>query len=225
MKSMVKLNLGGNMMLRVEDSKWVNYIGVYFFILEDVNEKLLELIRYSNNDIENIELYFFDIAVNLNRLIPMKSKKLINDGILKLKKHFDFLDQDYKNLFKNYKEELIKINDVRNKFEHCPHQIKWKTYIGNNREKTIVFNNEEYLMDIIEGNQDKLKYRKNKKEFLEWKIETNNFINIIVEINKIYLKIQNQLRTFTSGNTEMINHPYIKRLLNIKFYINANDFK
>ena len=152
-KFMVKLKLGGNMLIRIEDAKWVNHIGVYFFILNDVNKKLVELIKYANNDIEN--------------------KELINDGILKLKKYFDFLDQDYKNLFKNYKEELIKINDVRNKLEHCPHQIKWKSYIGNNTEKTIIFNNEEYLMDIIEGNHDKLKNRKDNKEFLEWEIKTN----------------------------------------------------
>ena len=225
MKSMIKLKLGGNMLIRIEDAKWVNHIGVYIFILNDVNKKLVELIKYANNDIENIEPYFFDIAVNLNRLIPMRSKELINDGILKLKKYFDFLDQDYKNLFKNYKEELIKINVVRNKFEHCPHQIKWKSYIGNNIEKTIIFNNEEYLMDIIEGNHDKLKNRKDNKEFLEWEIKTNNLINIVIEINKIYLKIQNKLQTFTLGNTEMINHPYIKRLLSINFYINVNDFK
>ena len=225
MKSMIKLKLGGNMLIRIEDAKWVNHIGVYFFILNDVNKKLVELIKYANNDIENIEPYFFDIAVNLNRLIPMKSKELINDGILKLKKYFDFLDQDYKKLFKNYKEELIKINDVRNKFEHCPHQIKWKSYIGNNKEKTIIFNNEEYLMDIIEGNQDNLKNRKDNKEFLEWEIKTNNLINIVIEINKIYLKIQNKLQTFTLCNPEVISHPYIKRLLNINFYINANDFK
>ena len=86
------------MLIRIEDAKWVNHIGVYFLILNDVNKKLVELIKYANNDIENIEPYFFDIAVNLNRLIPMRSKELINDGILKLKKYFDFLDQDYKKL-------------------------------------------------------------------------------------------------------------------------------
>ena len=36
---------------------------------------------------------------------------------------------------------------------------------------------------------------------------------------------QNKLQTFTLGNTEMINHPYIKKLLSINFYINVNDFK
>ena len=213
------------MILRVEDAKWVNYIGVYFFILEDVNKKLLELIRYIDNDVEKIELYFFDIAVNLNRLIPMKKKELNNDGILKLKKHFDFLNTDYKNLFQKYKQELIKINDLRNKFEHCPHQIKWKTYIGNNKEKTIIFNNEEYLMDIFEGNQEELKNKEEKKEFLEWNIKTDNLVNIVIDINKIFLKIQNKLKIFTLDKDEMINHPYIKRILNINFYINSNDFK
>lgn len=213
------------MLIRVEDAKWVNFVGVYFLILENINEKLLELIKYKDNDIEKIELFFFDIAVNLNRIIPIQRKEIIKDGILKLEKYFNFLHADYKELFEKYKEELIKINDVRNKFEHCPHQIKWKTYIGNNKQKTIVFNNEEYLMDIIEGNKEKIKKRKERKDFLEWKIETNNLIAIVINVNKIFFKIQKKLKEFTLNNEEMINHPYIKRMLNINFYINADNFK
>ena len=160
------------MFLRIEDAKWVNYIGVYFFILEEINKKILELIKYDDNDVEKIELYFFDISVNLNRLIPLKRKKLIKDGVLKLEQYFDFLYMDYKNLFNKYSDELIKINDVRNKFEHCPHQIKWKTYIGNKTEKEIIFSNEEYLNDVFEGNQENVKKKKGKKRI--FRMENRN---------------------------------------------------
>lgn len=156
------------MMIRYADGKWMNNIGVYFEILKNINEKLLRLIKYNSDNIEEIELLFFDIAVNLNRIIPMKCKKTsYNDGILKLKEHFDFMKNDYNLLYKNYKEKLIIINDVRNKFEHVPHIIKWKEYVGNNKEKKICFINDEYNCDIFEGNKEVIEKKKKSYEKLE----------------------------------------------------------
>ena len=128
------------MMVRYEDGKWINNIGVYYFILKELNEDLLQLINYESSFDEKIELLFFKLAVNLNRIFPMQHKNVSkNDGILRLKKSIDFLEPDYKKIFKNYKNHLIMINDVRNKFEHAPHIIKWKQYIGNNKEKKLWF--------------------------------------------------------------------------------------
>ena len=84
------------MIVRSEDAKWIKNIGVYFAILKEINEDLLKLIKYDSNYNEKIELLFFEIAVNLNRIFPLKSKKISDDdGILKLKKYIDFLKTDY----------------------------------------------------------------------------------------------------------------------------------
>ena len=84
------------MMVRYEDGKWINGIGVYFFLLEDINEKLYNLITCKYNNVEEIEILFFDLVVNINRLIPMRHREIsYNDGILKLSKYFDFLNSDF----------------------------------------------------------------------------------------------------------------------------------
>ena len=109
------------MMVRYEDGKWINNIGVYFEILKEINEDLLQLIKCDFEYDEKIELLFFKLAVNLNRIFPIKFRNISkNDGILKLKNSIDFLMSDYKKIYKSYKEDIIVINDVRNKFEHVP---------------------------------------------------------------------------------------------------------
>lgn len=123
-------------MVRYEDGKWINNIGVYFEILKEINEDLLQLIKYDSSYDEKIELLFFKLAVNLNRIFPIKKRNISKkDGILRLKKSIAFLQSDYKIVFKEYKKHILTINELRNKFEHAPHIIKWKQYIGNNKKK------------------------------------------------------------------------------------------
>ena len=204
------------MMVRYEDGKWINNIGVYYFILKELNEDLLQLINYESSFDEKIELLFFKLAVNLNRIFPMQHKNVSkNDGILRLKKSIDFLEPDYKKIFKNYKNHLIMINDVRNKFEHAPHIIKWKQYIGNNKEKKLWFINDEYNLNIIEGNKDEIKKKKAYDEKLEWIIDTNMFVKIVISLDEIFIKIQEKLNNYFKDNAEALTHPYIDSILSL----------
>ena len=204
------------MMVRYEDGKWINNIGVYYFILKELNEDLLQLINYESSFDEKIELLFFKLAVNLNRIFPMQHKNVSkNDGILRLKKSIDFLEPDYKKIFKNYKNHLIMINDVRNKFEHAPHIIKWKQYIGNNKEKKLWFINDEYNLNIIEGNNDEIKKKKSYDEKLEWIIDTNMFVKIVISLDEIFIKIQEKLNNYFKDNAEALTHPYIDSILSL----------
>ena len=151
-------------MVRYEDEKWINGIGVYFFLLEEVNETLFKLITYKYNNVEEIKILFFDLVVNINRLIPMKGRKIsYEDGILRLSKYFDFLNDDFSKIYDDYSNELINMNDVRNKFEHVPHVIKWTNYIGGSTFKKIRFINEEYNNDIIECNESSIEKRKKRR--------------------------------------------------------------
>ncbi len=204
------------MIVRSEDAKWIKNIGVYFAILKEINEDLLKLIKYDSNYNEKIELLFFEIAVNLNRIFPLKSKKISDDdGILKLKKYIDFLKTDYKNIYYTYKDSIITINDVRNKFEHVPHIIKWHQYVGNNKEKTLWFINDEYNSDIIEGNEKEIEKKEKKNERLEWKINTDMFVEIVISLDKVFIKIQNKLNNYFKDNMEALTHPYISNILNL----------
>lgn len=211
-------------MIRYEDGKWINSIGVYFFILEDINNKLQNLIKNKFDNVEEVEILFFDIAVNLNRIIPMKYKKIsYNDGILKLSKYLDFLKEDYNKLYETFSEELITINDVRNKFEHVPHVIKWVNYLGSNLSKCITFINEEYNYDILEGNNELIEKREQKNEKLKWQIDTDVFAKIVIEIDKIFTKIQKKLEEYFKNNIKALNHPYIKKLININFSVDIKN--
>lgn len=204
------------MMVRYEDGKWINNIGVYFEILKEINEDLLQLIKCDFEYDEKIELLFFKLAVNLNRIFPIKFRNISkNDGILKLKNSIDFLMSDYKKIYKSYKEDIIVINDVRNKFEHVPHIIKWKQYIGNDKEKKLWFINDEYNMDIIEGNVEEINKKKEYGENLQWYIDTNMLVKIVILLNNVFIKIQDKLNNYFKGNTKALTHPYIKRILNL----------
>lgn len=205
-----------NVTVRYEDGKWINGIGVYFFMLDDINSKLRKLIQDKYETVEEVEVLFFDIAVNLNRLIPMKRKKIsYKDGILKLSSHFHFIENDYNELYNSHSQELIEINDVRNKFEHVPHIIKWTNYLGSNSFKKINFINEEYNTDIIEGNIDSVRLREKRKEKLRWEIDTDELVSIVIDINKIFVKIQDKLKDYFKNNIDALDHPYIKKIVNI----------
>lgn len=211
------------MMVRYEDGKWINGIGVYFFLLEDINEKLYNLITCKYNNVEEIEILFFNLVVNINRLIPMKHREIsYNDGILKLSKYFDFLNSDFSKIYDNYSDELIVMNDVRNKFEHVPHIIKWTNYIGGNSFKKIRFINDEYNNDIIEGNNGSIEKRKRNKEKLEWIVDTNEIIKIVVDVNIVFIKIQNKLKNYFENDKDALEYSYIKKInsINLTKYIN-----
>lgn len=183
------------MIVRYEDGKWIYNIGVYFGILKDLNNDLIELIKYDAHYNENIEILFFNIANNISRLFPIRRRRInFNDWILKLEKHFDFLRDDYKKIFLNYKAEINLINDMRDKFEHVPHIIKWHQYIGNSKSKEMQFINDEYNLDIIEENIENIEIEKKNKEYLEWIINTDMLIDIIIALNEVFIKIQEKLK-------------------------------
>ena len=111
-----------------------------------------------------------------------------------MEKHFDFLRDDYKKIFLNYKAEINLINDMRDKFEHVPHIIKWHQYIGNSKSKEMQFINDEYNLDIIEENIENIEIKKKNKEYLEWIINTDMLIDIIIALNEVFIKIQEKLK-------------------------------
>ena len=214
------------MIVKYEDAKWIKNIGVYFAILKEMNEDLLQLIKKDSDYDEKIELLFFRIAVNLNRIFPLRYKEISkNDGILKLRKYIDFLKLDYKKIYNTYKDSLITINDVRNKFEHVPHIIKWKQYIGDKKRKELLFINDEYNSYIIEGDIENIEKMKEKDEKLEWKIDTDIFVNIVILLDKVFMKIQEKLNNYLIDNKEALNHPYIKIILNLKIFNYIDELK
>lgn len=64
------------MIVRYEDGKWIYNIGVYFGILKDLNNDLIELIKYDAHYNENIEIKkknkeYLDWIINTDMLIDI----------------------------------------------------------------------------------------------------------------------------------------------------------
>ena len=202
--------------LRPDDAKWINNVGVYFEILKELNNNLYELIDTQPNYNSKIEVLFLNITYNINKLFPIRRNKLdFSDGILSLKEYILFLKSDYQIIFKDCKNDLLLINDMRNKYEHLPHTIKWKEYIGDDKYKKMIFINDAYNEDIIENNIKSIEERKKRKEHLEWIIDTDILINIVKLLNGTFVKIQKMLIDYFNGNEEALDHPYIKGIITI----------
>ena len=209
-----------------EDEKWISGIGVYFLLLETINKNLHKFTTYKCVDVEEIKISFFNLVCNINRLIPMKYRKIsYADGILRLSKYYDFLNDDFAKLYNNYSNALINMNDIRNKFEHAPHIIELTNYLGGRSSKKLRFINKEYTSDIIECNNKSIEKRKLKKEKVEWIVDTDEIINIIIDVNNVFIKIQNKLKNYLKNNKEALKAPYIKRMSSIDFIKYMNQLK
>mgnify|MGYP000665221619 FL=1 len=55
------------MMVRYADGFWINGAGVYFWILEDINNTLIDLISLEENNVEMIEQNFFKLSVEIKK--------------------------------------------------------------------------------------------------------------------------------------------------------------
>lgn len=51
------------MMIRYADGFWINGAGVYFWILEDINDTLIDLISLEENNVEMIEQIFLNFRL------------------------------------------------------------------------------------------------------------------------------------------------------------------
>ena len=188
-----------------EQRVWMNGIYPYLRMLVRINENFLKL---SNRLTEkNTEDIFFDMSTDLLRLLPYKIKDekvciliLLNDGIIKLKKYFDFLKEDYKKILEKHSNILIDIIKIRNKYIHEPHNINWTGYLysENNCYMEFLYENEIYQMN------------------------TEDLKKIIFQLNSIFIEIQEKFRTEINNlSNDMQDHPYIESIISI----NLIDYK
>ena len=185
--------------------EWILDIGVYFQILDNINNTYLDLVKCKTDNVEKIEFNFYYLSTELSRIIPIKNDELnINEGILKLKRYFNFIVNDYNDLFNNYQRSLIDINSIRNKYHHAPHTIHFHELTSSSNLKKIEF---VYVKNI------------NPKILLgdveKWHINTNELKNIILKLNQIFIKIQNKFYDAIDKRNYNIVHPYMKKIYEI----------
>ena len=112
----------------MNDFNWINNINIYFVILDRINQYLKKLLRTIQHD--EIEKYFFYLSTELLRLVPFTEDKkehtlFLNkkDGICLLEGCIPFLDADLQKILDENTNSFIKIKQIRNKYEHEPHNV------------------------------------------------------------------------------------------------------
>ena len=213
------------MILRVEDDKWIRGFATYFLILQNIHKLYFDLMMCGVDDFEKAEDIVYLLTVQINRILPSSYKKgtknLIlnnNDGVLLLKDSISFLEEDYNKLFFENKSTISTISDIRNKYEHEPHNIIAVSYIIGDKEQIFSFLYKKYdrifLDTYTEEIQQKIKEGSIK---LEWKINTNEIGKRILQLNNIFKKIQTKYIDASKNYRDLIKYSIYKKIVNINF--------
>ncbi|WMJ24089.1 hypothetical protein RBG61_05310 [Paludicola sp. MB14-C6] len=184
-----------------------NSLSGYIETLYILNKKLIKLCGsdYYTPDYEFDSKAILDIIQDIPRLIPYSKskdgKKLEyknRDGLLEYSNDIDYLKNDYDEILKNNYDFLDKIKDVRNKYEHKLHDIQLLSYGGGS---LIIF---EFILKI----EDKI-----------IKIDSDNLIKLIKQLNKLFSKIIIDIKACAEANNKQ-EYPYYKKISRFDF----NDF-
>ena len=213
------------MILRIEDSKWIKSFPTYFIILKNIHELYFNLMLCSIDEFEKVEEIIYLLSVQISRIVPLHCKKgsttktlNYSDGILQLKSYVDFLENDYNELYNNCKKGLTTLSEIRNKYEHEPHNIIGIRYFSNDKEQVMDFAYKKYdrfFLDTYPNNiQEQIKAGKLK---LEWEINTTEIGKILLQLNNIFRKIQIKYIDASKDYKDFNKYPIYKQIININF--------
>ena len=178
-----------------------NSLSGYIETLYILNQKLIKLcgtnvsIKYEFSHKE-----ILDILQDIPRLVPYSITngvlKCINsDGLLEYRENISYLYFDYNKILENNYEILDKIRKIRNKYEHKMHEIK-RTFSASGKYCYFEFN------------------FKIKHETI--KIEANELINLLKQINILFAKLIKDIKNCISDE-DKINYPYYNRITRFNF--------
>lgn len=152
-------------------------IFVYSKILNDANTKLHQLINTNTqNNINENEQLFYEIVSEIMRVLPVKKENgeikglNLKAGILLLSEKMSFVVEAYQQILERaeYKQILLEMTDVRNKFIHEPHNMHAAFYVGGETSCSMGI----YYKDIL------------------CSISTIKISYIISELNKIFQELK-----------------------------------
>lgn len=181
---------------------WINSVHIYFVILNRINKYLKCLIRTTEH--EKIEKYFYYLAVELLRIVPFTENKKdnsifinLNDSILLLKNDINCLVEDLEKILKENSKTFINIKQIRNKYEHEPHNLNSAFSTGHSSYSAMGF------------------YCRNKLI----SIDTIELTYIVYDLNCLFDKIEKLIRENILEHIDELNEfnlYYIERIKKIK---------
>lgn len=190
--------------------QWVNGISYYCRLLYKTNQNLIKLSDLNANsqcEASEAEDLIYQICETINILIPFKicdnnnSISLENDaryyGILNFEKDLSFLHEELEMLINANKESLFNIKRIRNKREHEAFNILAKSF----------YSGKDLLIIVNFKYKDKM-----------YRIDCEEIINIIKNLNIIFDKIINELKLFAKCYCENYHtNPYFNKYCNLEF--------
>lgn len=192
-----------------ETRELLNAIQVYVEILNGINVKLRNLIgKNTDNAMYEIEHLFYEICSDLMRVIPVRTYNGnmvldLKSGILLLRDKIPFLEKEYSNLLEKekYKDFLLSISFVRNKFIHEPHKLCASYSVGGSNSCFMGLYYEESLRTI----------------------STMEMIYLITELNLVYAKLKDfYVDLVYKQEAEYRSYPCFWKMLEMDF-IKYND--
>lgn len=194
------------MMCLIEIKQWVKDIVIYFEFLNNINLKLFKLYSLDCwNDTASIEKYYLDISQDLFRLLPCSAnislKKIVlieSDGIFSINDGIEETKKDIKEFVLENNDILYTIKYIRNKAEHMPHKLKAEGFYSGSTGSDIRFSYENENLNI----------------------NFNDLKNLVIKLNEIFIKIQNDLSKYQEQLSEKYKtHPYWDYLKRMNFEI------
>ncbi len=143
-----------------------NAMSGYIETLYETNQKLISIcgIDVCYHNIGDYEKMVLDIIQNIPRLVPYSfsvKKDLLffkeTDGLLEYSDEIVFLRENYDKILANHTETLKKVKEIRNKYEHKMHGIKYQSSgSGTNSLFDIEFKLDDKKVKIYAGELIKL---------------------------------------------------------------------
>lgn len=143
-----------------------NAMSGYIETLYETNQKLISIcgIDVCYHNIGDYEKMILDIIQNIPRLVPYSfsvKKDLLffkeTDGLLEYSDEIVFLRENYDKILANHTETLKKVKEIRNKYEHKMHGIKYQSSgSGTNSLFDIEFKLDDKKVKIYAGELIKL---------------------------------------------------------------------
>lgn len=179
----------------------INSIYKYVEVLYENNQRLIKIFGIDAIDaINDGTKEILDLIQDIPRLIPYsydneKDKLYLfnKDGLLEYKKDIQYIISEYKKILDNHKDCLIKVKQIRDKYEHILHNVRpCSCYTGN----------DDWFM---------YKFKVSKKEY---KIESKELIMLFKDLNIFYDKLIKDILKYAYENE--IDHPFYGHLSRIK---------
>ncbi len=133
------------------------------------------------------------------------------DGILLLKDKIPNIDieNEFKTILKKHKKIIIEMKEIRNKFQHEPHNIRWKSQTAKVVKNDLTVLNFKYskVLKSKADTDDKI-----IDKTLQFK--KSEFINLLIEINNIFIKLKKEF-IIISKDLKLSEKPHYKEIVQI----------